>query len=115
MYYISLAEAFNPSIADPGKTYPKLFISWLHVDMENEYYRVGLDFGNTDGSGNQSKGKCSQRITHTFSSHTDWIEFGSLMASGIMPMADQIAGYVLEKLIADDVVSGVVEYEAYQI
>ena len=113
MYYILLDEPFNPSTLEPGTEYPKLFISWMTLDLINQNVRMGLDFGDVV-SGVEIKGEWSQTMTHTLDGN-DWVEFVSQVSSGIQPMAEDFQLYLLDKLVTENVVSGTVEYEEFQL
>lgn len=112
MYYILLDEPFNPSTLEPGAEYPKLFISWMSLDLINQSIRMGLEFGDTV-SGVEIRGEWSQTMTRTMDGD-DWVEFVSQTSSGIRPMVEDFQQYMLDKLVAENVVSGIVEYEEFE-
>lgn len=113
MYYILLDEPFNPSVLEPGIEYPKLFISWMNIDLINQSIKMGLEFGDTV-SGVEIRGQWSQTMVRILDGD-DWMEFVSQTSSGVRPMVEDFQEYMLNKLVEENVVSGIVEYEEFQL
>lgn len=114
MYYISLNESFNPSALEPGVEYPDMFISWFNLDLVNQSIKMGLDFGNVV-SGVEEKGAHSQIMVRKMSG-SEWLEFVSLTSSGTGEVyVEKQQQYLLDKLVEDDTVDGVVEYQEFQL
>ena len=127
MYYILLDTPFNPSVLEPGVEYSKMFISWMTVDMVNQYITLGLEFGETDGYGNEIKGTYSQTLKHRIDTTPvpiydgygqiedydmdGWTWFCSRTATEGEYMVEEFQYYLLEKLIDDGTVQGTIVQE----